>query len=102
MAELMTKGAVADHIEFLAAVLPDNLPTMLTKFTPERGFSDLRKGLASIRESLESSAYESCILLLDRAINAYRGDDPERGRDLLYDLLGILQGRSYRNIPNDR
>jgi len=98
MSLLRSKGAIADHIELMAAALPDNPPSFLKRFTLESAFSDLAEGIRAVGSQLNGDVFASCEQLLVEAKTAYERGDHELGREALYSLLGTLEGKTYRGL----
>lgn len=100
--ELRSKGDVADHIEFMAALLPDKLPAELKSLTFDVVFEQLGQGLDMIRRRLGDDNLAACKALAAEAKRNYVVGRPDEAFDRLYEILGVIEGKRYSRIGGAR
>lgn len=95
-----TKGEIADHLEFMAALLPDGIAGGEITVTVQSAFEELEQGLKNCRSRLGEIDFQKCSTLSADAKAAYEEGADERGFDILYTILGVITGKKFIRLSD--
>jgi hypothetical protein len=90
---IQTKGALHDHLVFMAAVLPGDVPDQL-QMTIETAFAELAQGLVNTRDQLGKDRLRKCLTMAEQSRAAYESGDQVKGESLLYSIVEALVGHT--------